>query len=50
MPYTAQVSFPFHQKGHLVSDYTHVVKERVGFQKSVNQQLVSEANVKKQKD
>ena len=46
-----------HSKGVLslpsegtLSDYTHVIKERVGFQKSVNQQLVSEANVKEQKD
>ena len=33
-----------------LNDYTHVIKERVGFQKSVNQQLVNEANVKEEKD
>ena len=33
-----------------LNDYTHVVKERVGFQKSVNCQLVSEANVQEEKD
>ena len=46
-----------HSKGVLflpsegtLSDYTHVVNEGVGFEKSVNPQLVSEANVKEQKD
>ena len=33
-----------------LSDFTHVVKERVGFQKSVNQQLINEASVKEEKD